>query len=264
MINKRVHSYSLCNFFPKNRRAEITTEQIIMIIVLIVSFIVILYFILRLNPGGTSNAEVCHNSVVLQAKGTKYLGNSLQCKTDYVCISGGGNCAGMTPTSTITVDANDKTQVMKTIADELSTCWDTFGGFKIDYLGPSFSGGSECAVCAIVGLDSKIPSITYKDFFDYLANTKKDSSQTYLQYLYGFSTVQDFISIQRESQLYSSGVITTGDQFSIITGRGEAPLGGAFSIISGGEFILPPVFIKTTDAPSFLGGQCKTFITQSS
>jgi hypothetical protein len=170
----------------------------------------------------------------------------------------------MTPTSTITVDAGDKTQVMKTIADELSTCWNTFGGFKIDYLGPSFTGSSECAVCAIVGFDNKISPITYKDFFNYLANTKKDDSQTYLQYLYGFSTIQDFTSIQRESQLYSSGVITPGDQFSIITGRGEASLGGAFSIVSGGEFVLPPVFIKTTDVSSFLNGQCKSFITQSS
>ena len=251
----------------RNKKGELTTTQIVMMIVLIVSFIVVLYFILRLNLGSTTNSEVCHNSVELMAKGTKYFGNSLQCKTDYVCITGGGKCPNMNPTVTVNVDASDKTQVMKAIADQLANCWYTFGGFQTYYLGDAFQGQGLCAVCDIVGFDNKIPSVSYKDFFDYLQNTQKSNSQTYLQYLYGFSSVQDFIKIPREAQLYASGTIGPNSQFSIITGRGKSGLWDIWpSELVGGqkEFILPPVFLENSDVSGFLNGDCTTFITQAS
>lgn len=51
-------------FLTKNRKGELTTQQLVMLIILILSFAVILFFIFRLNLGGTTNKEICHDSVV--------------------------------------------------------------------------------------------------------------------------------------------------------------------------------------------------------
>ena len=54
-----------------NKKAELTTQQLIGLIVLIVSFGVILFLILRLDLGETSKKEICHNSVLLKDKSLK-------------------------------------------------------------------------------------------------------------------------------------------------------------------------------------------------
>ena len=50
-----------------NTRAELTTQQIVGLIILIISFVIILYFIFALNLGETTDKEICHNSVALRA-----------------------------------------------------------------------------------------------------------------------------------------------------------------------------------------------------
>ena len=246
-----------------NKTGEMTTEQIVIIVILIVSFIVILYFFFRLNFGGTTNDEICHNSIVLRAKSASLVGQ-LTCKTDYVCVSGGGSCSGLNAQTT--VSANSATAVMKSLADQMVNCWDTYGDGNINYLNlnlaqQSVVGGSGCAVCAIVGFDSKVSSINYKDFINYLANTQKDTSQTYLQYLYGFSDAQSFINNQSTlASLYNSGVINPTAQYAIITGQ----ITGAFAFWAKGKF-LPPTLVKTTDITQYVGNWCNgNFITQAS
>lgn len=249
-------------FHEKNRKGEITTAQIVTIIVLIVSFIVILYFFFRLNLGVTTNSEICHNSVVLQAKSAKLI-SGLQCKTDFVCISGGGTCENLNPTITLKVDSTKKNETMKALADQMANCWWMFGEGQMDYLGLKLSekvtGGSGCAVCSIVGIDNKISAISYKDFIDYLAITSKDSSQTYLQYLYGVSDVQGLLDEPGVTDFYNSETISSMDQFSVITGESK----GAFSFFSKGDF-LHPVLLKTTDISKYLSSQCGgNFFTQT-
>jgi hypothetical protein len=246
-----------------NKKGEMTTEQIVMIVILIVSFIVILYFFFRLNFGGTTNDEICHNSIVLRSKSAKLIGQ-LTCKTDYVCISGGGSCSNLNTQTT--VSANSANEVMKSLADQMANCWYTYGEGNINYLNlnvaqEAVAGGSGCAVCTIVGFDNKVGSINYKDFINYLASTQKDSSQTYLQYLYGFSDAQNFISNQSTlSSLYNSGVIDTNAQYAIITGQ----ITGPFAFWARGKF-LPPTLVKTTDISQYVGNWCNgNFITQAS
>ncbi len=294
MMQKRAHSHSLSDFLPKNRRGQ--TMMIVTIIILIVSFIVILYFILRLNLGSTSNSEVCRNSVLLQARGTKYLGNNLQCKTDYVCISGGQKCTNMTASVTVNVNPNDKNEIMKAIANQLANCWYTFGE-GVQYVGPSPGGGSLCGVCSIIAFDDKIqnskifPTIkdclnfyqetaenskicsalfsanpsgaqprifSYKEVIDYLNVTQKTEAQTYLQYLYGMP-LDKLLAQPNVRPLYDTGMISTADQFAIITGESNTV---AFSIFGGGT--LPPVLLKTTDVSKYITSQqCARYITQA-
>jgi hypothetical protein len=192
----------------KIKRGELTTQQIVGLIILITSFAVILFFFFRLNLGETTNKEICHNSVVLAGKGTLSKiatgGGSLDCRTSYVCISGGGKCEGINPTETKKINMNPKLvkdkskddlikeQVMKAIADEMVDCWWMFGEGKIDYIGgTSFTGEKSCSICSMVVFDKNIENqeISYNYFYNYLRTTKKDNSKTYLNYLFGVDDV---------------------------------------------------------------------------
>ena len=221
----------------KNKNGEITTQQIVMLIILITSFVVILFFFFRLNLGEVSNKEICHNSVVLKGKSITGFGK-LDCKTNYLCISGGEKCEGINPTQTIKVDSDNKNETMKAIADEMVDCWWQFGEGKVDYAGSSITGRS-CAVCSIVRFDENFQEmITYRDLSDFLKKTNKDGSQSYFNYLFkkGSPTIMG-----------TDVLISFKDQYNIITGRSDGiklPFTGV-NVID--PSIVPVHFIKSSD-----------------
>ena len=145
------------------KKAELTTQQIVGLIILIVSFTIILFFLFRLNLDETSDKEICHNSVVM--KGQSVLGGgNLDCKIAYVCISGGEDCEDFNPSKTIDINPNEKNakdEIVKAINTEMSDCWWMFGEGKIDYIGdwlnkPGFLETHRCAICSIIKFDKTI------------------------------------------------------------------------------------------------------------
>jgi hypothetical protein len=203
--------------FTKNRKAELTTKQLVMIIILIASFIIVLFLLFRLNLGETTNKEVCHNSVVL--KGRLPLGGPLDCRTNYLCISGDGDCGEIPTTSTIEVDPNNKNETMKVLADEMSDCWWMFGEGKIRYTGGVSSTGVHCALCSVIEFSGiSADSISYQEFYEYLRTTPKSESQTYLHYLYEINNLDLFESQEQIEINLLSDVIFTNQKYSIITG----------------------------------------------
>ena len=113
---------------------------IIGLVVLIAIVLIILYFLYRLDLGKTSDQEVCHNSVVLKSKTAGFVG-SLDCRTSYVCVSGGSDCANLGYSPNVKVDSTNKEEVMKSLADKMSDCWWQFGRGKANYLGISDRSG---------------------------------------------------------------------------------------------------------------------------
>ncbi|GAI04522.1 unnamed protein product, partial [marine sediment metagenome] len=183
----------------ENKKSEITTKQIVTLIILIVSFVIILFLLFRLNLGRATDKEICHNSVVLKSAGKGLVGQ-LDCKTNYLCISGGGDCEGINPTTTIKVNRENKEEIMKAIADEMADCWWMFGEGELDYMRGNFLGNTACASCSIVKFDNKIQEsqeegITYEEFMEFLANETKSKNEkdTYLYYLYGVSSIDQVL-----------------------------------------------------------------------
>jgi len=222
-----------------NKRGELTTQQIVMLIILIISFVVILFLLFRLNLGRTTDAEICHNSVVLKSK-TEGLVGELDCKTNYVCI--GDKCEGINPTETIKInmkkeDETVKQEIMKTIAEEMSDCWWMFGEGEVKY-GAWLN--YHCAICSIVKFDKKIQTkfneITYKEFYDYLKDTKKDETQTYLIYLYNVFEV-DSVKEMNEKIDFDNEVIFTNEKYAIVTGMKG---------VRKGEYLYP-YFVKSNE-----------------
>src|SRR3989339_574623 len=96
-----------------NKRGELTTQQIVGLIILITSFAVILFLLFRLNLGEISEKEICHNSVVLKGQSpSNFEVGNLDCKTNYICISGGEDCKDFNHTNIINININQKPEKM--------------------------------------------------------------------------------------------------------------------------------------------------------
>ncbi len=221
--NQRFSSYTF--FLRKNRKGELTTKQLVVIIVLIVSFIVILFLFFRLNLGGTTNEEICRNSVILKSKAGVLTG-PLDCRTNYLCISEGKDCKNLSSASKLKVK-NEKQEIMKVLADEMVGCWWMFGEGKADYAGGAVFSKTACAVCSILEFDEKIQSggkISYEEFYDYLKNTKKTNTQTYFQYLYGAGSLES-LKTDFPVQDYLNNEIDFSKSYFIVTGMSKKVFG---------------------------------------
>ena len=200
------------------KQGELTTQQIVILVIIIVSFIVLLYFLLRTNPGETSSKQICHNSVVLLSKSAGLVG-SLDCKTSYLCISGGSNCADFNPTDTINVDVSKedeiKNNVMKILAEGISDCLWMFGEGKIDYASGLLQSSTHCAICSRIKFDSKlqesVKEISSSEIYNYMAThqSSHDASKTYLNYLY---------KVNKAEGLDIVSLILTNKEYLIVTG----------------------------------------------
>lgn len=206
-----------------SKKGELTTQQLVMIIILIASFAIILFLFYRLNLGETTDKEVCHNSVLLQDKPQLNPGN-LDCRTNYLCVSGGNKCTSITQSSEVKVQTSDlnelKNQTFKALADEMADCWWQFGEGKIDYIGVGVTDNFVCGVCSITAFDKKVQdklsTTTYREFYNYLRTTKKSDSQTYLQYIYSKSSLDDFGSFNPSNYLDNN--IDFSKDYFILTG----------------------------------------------
>ena len=241
-----------------NKKGELTTKQLVIIIVLIVSFIIILFLLYRLNLGETTNKQICHNSVVLKAKSAGLAG-PLDCKTNYLCISKGGNCKEITPSSTVKISSKNeeeiKKEIMKALADEMSDCWWMFGEGEITYANTALVQRTSCSLCSIVEFDEtlkEIELISYREFYDYLSKTPKTTSETYLQYLYSLTSPEEF-----PFEEYLNKNLEFDKIYSILTGMERKILWGLF----GSSHV--PVFIleKSRENYELLG--CDVFLTKA-
>lgn len=232
-----------------SKKGELTTQQIVTLIVLIISFAVILFLLFRLDLGEETDKEICHNSVVMQGK-TSILGGSLDCNTNYVCISGGDKCKDITPSVTKKIDLtkSDKdkeNQIYKAIAEEMADCWWMFGEGRVDYEGNDWKG-YHCAICSIIKFDEKIQGLplTYEGLYEYL-NNKKDETQTYSKYLYGNNVNFEDIKLK------FSGPISTDEKYSVITGLNpDWPSADSF---------IYPLFVKSSDVGDKTKTSCTVF-----
>ncbi len=208
--------------FEKNRRAEMTTEQIVILIVLITSFAVILFFLIELNFGQTTDQQVCHNSVVERGSGVIPTGAiPLDCKTHYLCLSKDGTCKEMTAPDIVTV--KNKNDVYQALANEMAECWWEFGEGKLNYVGSTFTSNLYCSICSQVAFDKSINffnngQIDEAEFYNYLAVTN-DSGQgtTYLNYLLGLKNAQ-VIQATLEANRSSFGTIDLNKQYFVVMG----------------------------------------------
>ncbi len=132
-----------------NKKAELTSKQLITIIILIVSFSIIIAFFVMINLGSEIDKEACRNSVMMKGVFAEVpaVGGlvkniiNLKCETEKICFSMGGDCYEY-------VDVDRKIEVedlgelqeeMKILEDD---CWWMFGEGKVKY-----GNKGDCAIC---------------------------------------------------------------------------------------------------------------------
>lgn len=228
----------------KNKKGELTSKQIITIVILIISFVIILAFLLMLNLKGEIDKEACRNSVALKgafseiplAGGlTKNL-ISLKCRTQDVCLSMGAGCEEEVD-ETISVK---KEELMKEISELFVDCWWMMGEGKINY-----GSKGDCAICYKVYFDAGIGTLAYEELYSYMANNKiSDKSMSYLFYLYKKSNVDSVLKEEKKKEL-----IDLNEEYVIVTKIKEK------------EDHVPPELIKfsSKDLEDF---GCSKFVTE--
>lgn len=195
------------------KKGELTSEQIVTIVILIVSFSVILLFFLVFGFKSEITKETCRNSVVL--RGSTPLGKEtvrLQCKTQEVCITMGKNC-GVERADVEVLKVKNKDDLLNHLADLMYDCWWQMGGGKINYA-PSGWRGQYCVMCDVITFDDSIknnPSlnkITLKELFVKLQEKKvPNGDANYLYYLYGFNSIGAALEAYGEKNEQFSGEI---------------------------------------------------------
>ena len=162
-----------------NLRGELTTQQLVIMIVLIASFSILLLFLLRFDFKGSTREEICRESVVLASKsGT---GVSLNCQTSYECLSSGDSCQSLKSAEIVRIK-NDQ-EIVEHVADSLVSCWNMYWKGEYDFV--SFSAGTtkSCGICNEFILKD-LPSNGLRTGLSNFLSTKEfpGTSGTYFQY----------------------------------------------------------------------------------
>lgn len=277
----------------KNCKGEITTQQIVLLIILIASFAVILFFIFKLNLGATSKKEVCHNSVLTRS--SKILPGEavpLNCETTYICLTKDGSCEGVGGSFDKKKVSTD-TETYEVLANEMADCWWVFGEGKINYIGKTFLKSLYCSICSQIAFDDSMNNIfesgeiDQNELYKYLAVTKiSDKDETYLDYLVGLQDskiIEDslksqnatFMKINFNYQYYIvMGIFNevAADQWAAsgaaagaVTGSILGPFGFLIGGIAGGVggYFLGPIIAGNSGenyiAPTIIQAQSEAF-----
>ena len=182
------------------KKGELMTKFIISIIILVVSFVVILFLVFQFDTKSSIDKEVCHQSIVL--RGTANLLEAgeaipLNCKTEKICITMSGNdCVEFTntkndPINKIKISSNPeiaREEIMEVFADNMVSCHNMLGEGKINFFpNYQFDSYNYGLICNWIVFDQQIKDnmqdILYPEFYNYLGK-QTINDQSYLEYLY--------------------------------------------------------------------------------
>lgn len=202
-----------------NKKGELSTQQIVLIIILITSFAVILFFLFRLGLGERSEEQLCHNSVVQKA--SVFSDAPLQCYRDYICITRDGSCEGLIKPKKIKVKSLDETY--ETLANEMADCWWMFGEGKVEYVGKDVTKNNYCSICSQIYFDGSLETlegvedkkISKDELYNYLAENEYSNEKTYSEFLFGTNDLslfeqESFGNIEIGKQYFNVMGITSG------------------------------------------------------
>lgn len=180
----------------QNKKAEMTSEQIIGIVLLIVGFIIVLLLYFGIDWTGQTDQEVCHLSVVARGSLPDTLELKelppLKCKTKKVCVTdktfGKGTCEtfGKEYDSVKVSDEQLKQEgeIKKVFADELVDCWNMMGEGKIQLFKQFIlEKRSACVICSRIAFDADVETKKVDNFAMYLNNKIPNKNISYWKFL---------------------------------------------------------------------------------
>ena len=248
----------------KNKRAEITSKQIVTITLLIMAFLIILAFWFSINFKDEINRDACHTSVVLRAAATPGKITTfreaipLKCQTDRICLNSGilsKGCDSLVGTDIKSFKVTSKEDILNYITDQMYDWYLTLGEEKLNYLAQDFSDKKYCLVNSIISLDESNKNllknsgaITYEELYKYIDQKKTDRGTSYLQEIYKLSS---YDKIKDLSQMKNQ--IDFSDRVAIVTVFPQKGKLSVFSTLGLSGFLINPVMAAPMGIASYLG-----------
>jgi len=192
----------------QKKRAEMTSTQIVTMILLIAGFAIILYVFNQVGFTKEIDREVCHESVILRMTlpDTLNLKNlpSLRCKTKKICITdnliGKGDCekdlGDKYETIKISKDKKEREkQINAFIARELADCWSMMGEGKGQIFTRNLLTTNRCSICSRIAFDVELKK-ELKEVMglqDYLVSYKIPNTDfTYWKFLTNIMSIENY------------------------------------------------------------------------
>src|SRR6056297_1199632 len=100
----------------RDKKAALTQQQLIGIIILVVGFVILLIFLGSLALQGEIGNQVCHFTVVVRGTFPDIFGLSardaipLKCKTEKICVTADGDCGDYSNYDKIKISKNEDEQ----------------------------------------------------------------------------------------------------------------------------------------------------------
>lgn len=185
------------------KKGELTSEQIVVIVIALIGFGIIALLYTQLNWGGNVNKQVCHESVILRgsidfASGIAQNAVPLKCQTEKLCVTGssfGGKCDDFDKTKGVTyARVSDKNGIEKVISQSAVECWNMMGEGYLSLFQQTPSalgiGGvyPTCVICSRIAYDknslnNKGINLNDVNVAEYMqTRLMKDKNITYWQY----------------------------------------------------------------------------------
>lgn len=190
------------NMFGK--KAEVSTSFIVTLIILVISFVIILFVVFTFDWSGTISKEACHESAVYRSLKWKFVEASevlpLKCQTEQICFSmSGKDCKELTSTKDNPVKKvklskdpdKAREKIKEVLAESMVDCHWMFGEGKLDFMPHHSTVWDDTPyglICNWVVLDDEakenVKDISYGEFYAYLEQKTRKDGRSYLEYLY--------------------------------------------------------------------------------
>lgn len=210
----------------REKKGELTSSQIITIVIAIAGFIVILIFLALLYDEGTreDDRELCRLSILARATTPDIVQANvpLNCNTEKICISESGKrdaCEQFVgeedvfPVKLKGDDEDKKTKIEETLANSMYYCWSMTGQGKLDLFAKASeqfvgsTGESSCIICSRVAFAGDVNETILEQVSvdDYMREKKiplPGSTQTYWDAFNNFESrsVDSYAGVQKSRE----------------------------------------------------------------
>ncbi len=184
----------------ESKKAKVSIEFLISVIILVIGFVVVLYFLFLADLNPAIDKEACHQSIVYRATASLKAFDlkqaiPLKCQTEKICLSMSGNDCELSSTKNNPVkkiklgrdSEKAKEKIMEVFADSLVSCHSMLGEGKLNFMPKKLTTKTYGLICTRIVFDKeareKINGISYGELYGYLGK-KTIEDKSYLEYLY--------------------------------------------------------------------------------
>lgn len=197
----------------ERKKADLTANQIVIIVVLIVSFVILLIVLAMLNFKTVADKETCRNSIASRGKAS-FLRSlfPIKCATEYVCINRGGKCSYSGNIRNIEIGKTTK-ELELSFDNLVSECYTMTGEKKIKY----DSTGS-CIICYVIYLGKDLGSLY--NITNFLSNKMPNKEITYKEHINPLDLNED-ITMENTKQYAIISFIKDESEIGIVEFKEE-------------------------------------------